>query len=221
MKQVLQSRRGLIVVRDVPEPRCPRGSVVVRNAFSAISSGTERKRFTESQKSLAARARERPDLVRDVVRRARIEGVRKTRSTVQQKLAEEVAIGYSSAGRVVRVGSAVRGLAPGDLVACAGAGFANHAGVIAVPAILCARVPPSVTLESASLTTIAAIALHGVRLAGVQVGDRIAVVGCGLVGQIACRLLRSAGAEVFALDLDSSRVELAIAGGADHGFSAK
>ncbi len=219
MKQVLQSRSGLVVVREVPEPRCPPGSVVVRNAFSAISSGTERSRFTESQKSLIARARDRPDLVRDVVQRARGEGIRKTRSAVQRKLAEEVAVGYSSAGHVAHVGSAVRGFVPGDRVACAGAGFANHAAVICVPSNLCARVPSDVPLEHAALTTIAAIALHGVRLAGVQVGDRIAVIGCGLVGQAACRLLRSAGAEVFAIDVDPSRVEDALAGGADHGFS--
>ncbi len=219
MKQVLQTRRGLLVVRDVPEPHCPRGAVVVRNAFSAISSGTERSRVTQSQKSLIARARERPELVRDVARRARTEGVRKTRSAVQRKLAEESPIGYSSAGQVVRVGSAVRGLAPGDRVACAGAGFANHSEIVSVPANLCARVPGAVSLEHASLTTIAAIALHGIRLAGVALGERVGVIGCGLVGQIACRLLRTAGAEVYAIDIDASRVEDAVTGGADHGFT--
>src|SRR5215218_27262 len=96
MKQVLQSRKGLIVVRDVPEPPDSRGSVIVRNAFSAISSGTERSRVTESQRSLVARARERPEVVRDVVRRARTEGIQKTRSFVERKLAEESAVGYSS-----------------------------------------------------------------------------------------------------------------------------
>ncbi len=219
MKQVLQTRRGLVVVRDVPEPHCPQGAVVVRNAFSAISSGTERTRVTQSQKSLIARARERPELVRDVARRARTEGVRKTRSAVQRKLAEESPVGYSSAGQVVRVGSAVRGLAPGDRVACAGAGFANHSEMVSVPGNLCARVPGSVSLEHASLTTIAAIALHGIRLAGVALGERVGVIGCGLVGQIACRLLRTAGAEIYAIDIDAGRVEDAVTGGADHGFT--
>jgi predicted dehydrogenase len=219
MKQVLQSRRGLVVVRDVPEPHLPPGAVLVRNAFSAISSGTERARFTESQKSLVARVRERPDLVRTVVRRVRDEGIGKTRSSIQQKLAEESAVGYSSAGRVVRVGSAVTGFAPGDRVACAGVGFANHAELVCVPANLCARVPSSVSLETGSLTTIAAIPLHGIRLAHVDLGARVAVIGCGLVGQIACRLLRAGGAEVFAIDVDPTAVEEAVAAGADHGLS--
>jgi polar amino acid transport system substrate-binding protein len=192
---------------------------VVRNAFSAISSGTERTRLTQSRKSLLARAKERPDLVRDVVHRARTDGVRSTRHLVQRKLAEEVAVGYSCAGEVVRAGSAVRGLDPGDRVACAGAGFANHAGVVTVPANLCARVPEGVPLDVAALTTIAAIALHGIRLAGVQLGDRVAVVGCGLVGQIACRLLCAAGAEVFAIDVDEARVADALDAGADHGYT--
>jgi predicted dehydrogenase/threonine dehydrogenase-like Zn-dependent dehydrogenase len=219
VKQVLQSRRGLVVVRDVPKPRCPPGSVVVRNAYSAISSGTERTRFTAAQKSMIARAKERPDLVREIVRRASSEGIRKTRSSVHRKLGEEVAVGYSSAGHIARIGSAVRGLAPGDRVACAGAGFANHAELVCVPANLCARVPQNLSLEEASLTTIAAIALHGIRLANVQIGERVAVIGCGLVGQIACRLLQGSGAEVFAIDIDSGRVDDAVAAGADRGFS--
>ncbi|MDQ3849360.1 MAG: zinc-binding dehydrogenase, partial [Actinomycetota bacterium] len=213
MKQVLQDRKGLTVVRDVPAPACAPGSVLVRTAYSAISSGTERSRVELSQKSLVGKARERPDLVREVVDRARREGLKKTVDTVQRKLADETAVGYSCAGRVVEVGGAVADVVPGDLVACAGAGHANHAAVVSVPANLCARVPGDVPLSAAALTTIAAIALHGLRLADVSLGDRVAVIGCGLVGQIACRLLSSAGAEVFALDIDARR---AAAAGADH-----
>jgi predicted dehydrogenase/threonine dehydrogenase-like Zn-dependent dehydrogenase len=217
MKQVLQDRSGVTVVRDVPSPPCPRGSVLVRNLFSAISSGTERARVELSQKSLLAKARERPDLVREVVDRARREGLRSTREAVQRKLSEETPVGYSSAGRIIEVGAAVRDLRVGDVVACAGGGHANHAEIVSVPRNLCARVPDDVPADAAALTTIAAIALHGVRLADVRVGERVAVIGCGLVGQIACRLLHAAGAETFALDLDASRVELATRGSVSHG----
>jgi len=221
VKQVLQDRSGLTVVRDVPAPPCSAGSVLVRNVFSAISSGTERARVELSQKSLLAKARERPDLVREVVDRARREGIRSTRDAVQRKLSEETPVGYSSVGRVIEVGAAVRGFHVNDLVACAGGGYANHAEIVAVPRNLCAKVPAGVPLESASLTTIAAIALHGARLADVRVGDRVAVIGCGLVGQIACRLLRAAGAEVFALDIEASRANAAVRGGADHGLAVE
>ena len=217
MKQVLQDRSGNTVVRDVPEPACPHGSLLVRNAFSVISAGTERARVELSQKSLLAKARERPDLVAQVVERARREGIKATREAVRRRLIEETAVGYSSAGIVVEVGAGVAGFDVGDRVACAGGGHANHAEIVAVPANLCARVPEGVPLETAAMSTIAAIALHGIRLAGVELGDRVAVIGCGLVGQIACRLLSAAGADVFALDIDEGRVDQAVAGGAHHG----
>ena len=219
MKQVLQSKKGAIVVRDVPVPSCPPGSIVVRNAFSAISSGTERTRVVDSRRSLVSRARERPDLVRNVLHKVRTEGVTKTRTAIQSKLAEESPVGYSSAGTVVRVGAAVRGWAPGDRVACAGGGFANHAELVTVPFNLCARVPTEVSLEHAALTTIGAIALHGIRLAEVTIGARVGVIGCGLVGQLAIRLLRAAGAEIYAVDVDEARVADALGGGAAHAFA--
>jgi len=220
VKQVLQARSGRTVVRDVPAPPCPPGAVLVRNEYSVISTGTERSRVALSQKSLLGKARERPDLVRQVVERARREGLRATRDVVTRQLAAETAVGYSSAGRVVEVGGAVSGLSPGDRVACCGGGHANHAELISMPRNLVARVPDSVPMEEAAFATIAAIALHGIRLAEVELGARVAVVGCGLVGQMACRLLACAGARVIALDVDTGRVEDALNGGADHAFVA-
>ena len=218
MKQVLQDRNGLTVIRDVPPPACLPGSILVRNWYSVISSGTERSRVELAQKSLLGKARERPDLVREVVARSRREGVRTTAQAIRRKLREETAVGYSSAGVVLEVGEAVSGVDPGDRVACAGGGYASHAEIVNVPANLCAKVPHGVGLEVASLTTMGAIALHAVRLAEVEVADRVAVIGCGLVGQLACRILQAAGAEVFALDVDSSKVTIALRGGAHHAF---
>jgi len=218
VRQVLQDRSGLTVVREVPAPPCPPGSLLVRNAFSAISSGTERARVALSKKSLLAKARERPDLARQVIERARADGIRTTQQAVRRKLGEAVAIGYSSAGEVVEVGPAVAGFDVGDAVACAGVGHANHAEIVSVPINLCAKVPAGVPLETASLTAVASIALHAIRLADVRIGEHVAVVGCGLVGQIAVRLLTAAGADVIALDVDPARAERARAGGASAAF---
>ncbi|HEX3832890.1 MAG TPA: bi-domain-containing oxidoreductase [Solirubrobacteraceae bacterium] len=216
MKQVLQvPQNGRTVVRTVPRPPCPPGGVLVHNAYSAISSGTERARVELSRKSLVGKARERPDLVREVWRRSRSQGVRATMRVVQQRLSQETPVGYSCAGTVVEVGEHVRGLLPGDLVACAG-GAANHAEFVAVPGNLCARVPPDVPLASAAITTIASVALHGIRLLEAQVGSRVAVIGCGLVGQIALRLLRAAGIEALAIDIDPQRIAQVRAAGAEH-----
>lgn len=219
MKQVMLTGAGETVVREIPHPACKRTTVLVRNRYSAISSGTERSRVETGQKSLMERVRDRPELAVKAVNHVRKEGLRQTRELVQATLAEESPSGYSSAGVVLEVGTAVRGLAVGDVVACGGAGYANHAEVVSVPQNLCVRVPSGVTAKAASLTTIASIALHGVRLSGVELGDRVAVVGCGLVGQMACRLLVAAGTEVIALDPDEARVGETVAGGAHHGVS--
>jgi predicted dehydrogenase len=206
------------VVRDVPAPSCPSGALLVRNAFSVISSGTERATAHRLQRSLAHKARERPDLVRDVIDRARREGIRTTQSAIKRKLSEERPVGYSSAGRILEVGASVRDFNPGEAVACAGTGHANHAEIVAVPANLCARVPQGVPMEAAAMSAIAAIALHAIRLADARVGERVGVIGCGLVGQIACRLLRAAGVSVIAFDVDPAQVEYARASGAEHAF---
>jgi predicted dehydrogenase len=220
VKQVLQDRSGLTVVRDVPPPPCARGAVLVRNAFSAISSGTERARVTLSKKSLLAKARERPDLAREVIDRARREGIRATQKTVKRKLAEATPVGYSSAGEVIELGAGASGFEIGEQVACAGGGHANHAEIVRVPINLCAKVPDGVSLQAASLTTVASIALHAIRLAEASIGDRIAVIGSGLVGQLAARLLQAGGIDVVVLDIDPARVERSRAAGAAHAFVA-
>jgi predicted dehydrogenase/threonine dehydrogenase-like Zn-dependent dehydrogenase len=218
MKQVLQTPDG-IAVREVPPPTCPPGNVLVRNEFSAISSGTERAFAESTEKSIVARVAERPELALKAVDRVRREGIRNTLETVRGSLPGESPTGYSCAGVVVEVGASVRGLSVGDRVACAGAGHANHASVVSVPGNLCAKVPDGVSMEAAALTTIASIAMHGVRIADLRLGESAAVIGCGLVGQITCRLLQAAGVTVIALDLDQARVDDAVAAGAHHGVA--
>ena len=216
MKQVFQPRGAAPIVRDVPPPPCDPGGVLVANLFSVISSGTERTAVQSSSRSLVSTARGRPDLVKNVVERARRDGLRATVGTVRNTLAKERGAGYSSAGRVIEVGPRARDYQVGDLVACAGAGHASHAEIVSVPSNLCARVPAGVSARAAAMTTIAAIALHGIRLGDVVVGERVMVVGCGLVGQITCQLLAAAGAVVIGVDLDAERCEAARRAGADH-----
>jgi len=219
VKQILQQRRGLTVVSEVPAPQCGPGMVLVSNVASVISSGTERAAVTETQKSLFEKARAQPEAAKQVLEKVRSEGLRETRRFVERKLDESIALGYSSAGTVLEVGAAVKGIKPGDTVACAGVGHASHAEVVAVPSNLCARVPAGVAVEQAAFATLGSIALHGVRLAEAGLGERIAVIGCGLIGQIATRLLVASGADVIAIDLDFGKANRATtASGARHGL---
>ncbi len=207
MKQVAQiPRTGEIVVVDVPEPRVKDGHVVVANAFSLVSAGTERMKIEMGRKSLLEKARSRPDLVKQVMDKARTEGVLATLRTVNERLDSLAPLGYSSAGTVVEVGGSVTDVALGDRVACAGAECAHHAEYILVPRLLCAKVPPDVPLESAAYTTVGAIALQGIRQSGVVLGERVLVIGLGLIGQLTLKLLRSAGCRAWGADVSESQV---------------
>ena len=213
MKQLLQNvSSGDITLEDVPPPARQDGALLVATRFSLLSAGTERAVMELGQKSLAGKARARPDLVRKVVDAAREEGVAATVAKVRGRLADPNALGYSACG-VVLEAPEDSPAAPGDLVACAGAGYAVHAEIANVPRHLCALVPDGVAPEDAAYGTVTAIALHGVRLAEVTLGDVVAVVGLGLIGQLAMDLVAAAGGVAVGLDPDEGRVELARAAG--------
>ncbi len=210
MKQVLQAAGGgRTRVADVPPPGVRRGGALVRTEWSLISAGTERLVIDLATKSLVGKARARPDLVKKTLEKLRREGLVATYRAVSGRLAGDVPLGYSAAGRVIEVGEGAHGVGVGDLVACAGAGYANHAEVIAVPVNLLARVPQGLDARRACAATLGAIALHGVRVADVRLGEVVVVIGLGLLGQLAVQFLRASGARVVAIDLDPARAELA------------
>jgi predicted dehydrogenase/threonine dehydrogenase-like Zn-dependent dehydrogenase len=191
---------GPVAVLDVPRPTPAPTEVLVRTIASVISPGTERAVTALAQSSLLAKARARPDLVRQVVHKARAEGIAATAQSVRGRLAEDLPLGYSAAGQVIEVGSAVSGLRAGQLVTTGGAGKANHAEYQAVPGLLCAAVPHGVPAQDAAFVTVASIALHGLRLAEVGPGAKVVVIGLGLVGQLAGRLAVASGCDVAGID---------------------
>lgn len=217
MKQVLQNRKsGKVTVGEVPVPTVQPGRVLVRTVASLISAGTERASVESARKSLVQEARERPDLVKAVIDRARTDGLRNTFNAVRGKLASSQALGYSAAGVVMGVGEGVTKFAPGQRVACAGVGYASHAEVLSVPKNLVVRLPDDVDFEAGAFGTLGAIALQGVRLAEPTLGESVLVIGLGLLGQLTVQLLKANGCRVFGIDLDPARVDLARQLGADH-----
>jgi polar amino acid transport system substrate-binding protein len=216
MKQVLQNRKtGRPFVGEVPVPALQRGRVLVRTVASLISAGTERAAVEMVSKGLVQEARQRPDLVKAVVAKVKNEGLLNTFASVRDKMAASQALGYSAAGVVAAVGEDVSEFQVGDRVACAGVGFASHAEVLSVPKNLCVHLPEGVSFESGAYGTLGAIALQGVRLAEPTLGESVVVIGLGLVGQLTVQLLKANGCRVFGLDLDQSRVALALELGAD------
>lgn len=216
MEQLLQDLSSRTLdVKDVPPPQCAAGGVLVRNMASLISSGTERAAVRLGNKTLLGKAIERPDLVRQVFRRMLSAGIADTSATVRARLDADIALGYSSAGMVLEVGKGAEEFSVGQWVACAGVGHASHAEVNWVPKNLCVTIPPRVDVESASSVAVGAIALQGVRLAEAKIGDRVAVIGLGLVGLVTVQILKAAGCIVWGIDPDPERVNLALEFGAD------
>ncbi|HEX5874122.1 MAG TPA: bi-domain-containing oxidoreductase [Pyrinomonadaceae bacterium] len=216
MKQVLQNRKtGRPFVGEVPVPALQRGRVLVRTVASLISAGTERAAVELVSKGLVQEARQRPDLVKAVVAKVKNEGLLNTFASVRDKMAAAQALGYSAAGIVAAVAEDVAEFQIGDRVACAGVGFASHAEVLSVPKNLCVHLPEDVSFESGAYGTLGAIALQGVRLAEPTLGESVVVIGLGLLGQLTVQLLKANGCRVFGLDLDQSRVALALELGAD------
>ena len=216
MKQVLQNRKtGRPFVGEVPAPALQRGRVLVRTVASLISAGTEKAAVELVSKGLVQEARERPDLVKQVVAKVKSEGLLNTFTAVRDKMAASQALGYSAAGIVTAVAEDVSEFQIGDRVACAGVGFASHAEVLSVPKNLCVHLPEQVSFEAGAYGTLGAIALQGVRLAQPTLGESVVVIGLGLVGQLTVQLLKANGCRVFGLDLDPARVSLALELGAD------
>ena len=210
MKAVVQDLgNGKLSVGDVPPPALQPGGVLVRVRRSLISAGTERAVIALAKQGPIGKARTRPDLARKVLNKAKQEGFLSTYKVVKNLMASPIPMGYSCAGEVLAVGGEAGEFGVGDRVACAGLNFANHAEINFVPRNLTVRLPDQVTFEAGSFVALGAIAMHGVRLGEITLGDRVVVMGLGLVGQIAAQLARAAGASVLGFDPDPSKAELA------------
>lgn len=193
------------------------GGVVVRNHFSLVSAGTERATMDFARQSLLGKARSRPDLVRQVMNKAKTDGLLTTYRRANERLNTLVPLGYSSAGRVLEVGSDVADMSVGDQVACAGAGYASHAEVVFVPNNLVVKLPEGVSARQGTFATLGAIALQGIHRAELSPGERVAVIGLGLVGQLTTQILHAYGFPVLGLDVNAGRVADAVGRGMELG----
>jgi len=220
VKQVL-IKQGQVVVEDIPAPQVEPGTLLVRVKFSSISAGTELSGLESASQPLWKRALKNPKAVKSTVEMAATRGLTHTRNVIQGKLAEGNPTGYSASGIVLEVGDGIENIQSGDRVACAGAQCAHHAEIIRVPRNLAVLLPKELSLPVASTVTLGAIALQGVRRAQPTLGETFAVIGLGILGQLAAQMLRANGCRVIGTDLDSSRIELAKSLGMDFPLPAE
>jgi polar amino acid transport system substrate-binding protein len=210
MQQLTQKlKNGSMTVLEVPVPALGPGLVLVKNHFSLVSAGTEGSTVKTARKGLIGKAKERPAQVKQVLDVLRQQGPIQTYRAVMKKLDAFSPLGYSCAGGVISIGPGAKGLVVGDLVACGGVGFANHAELVSVPENLCVKLHPDTDLKQAAYNTLGAIAMQGVRQADLRLGETCAVIGLGLIGQLTCLLLRAAGVRVAGIDIDPKMVAIA------------
>lgn len=201
MKQVLQDRStGRIIVAEVAEPTRPPGYVMVEVHASVISAGTETAVASSTQQSLIGRVAAKPELIRKGFTMWREHGLQALLARIESKYSGYEVLGYSCAGTVLEADLADFPVPPGTRVSCGGVGYAMHAEKVVVPPLLCAKIPEGVDDETAAYATLGAIAMQGVRQAGVQLGEYVAVIGLGLIGLLTVQILRAAGCRVLGID---------------------
>ena len=221
MKQLTQKLgSGEMRIQDVPLPQLGPGMVLVKNHYSIISAGTEGSTVNTARKNLLAKAKERPQQVKQVIDTIKSQGPINTYRAVTKKLEAYSPLGYSCSGEVIAIGENVSEFCVGDLVACAGVGYANHAEIVAVPINLCVKVGLKEKMKEAAYNTIGAISLQGIRQANLKLGESCVVIGLGLLGQLTGLLLRASGVEVIGVDISPNAVDLALENGAvDYAFT--
>ncbi len=226
MKQIIQSyKTGEIKLEKVPRPQVAPGMLLLETKASIVSAGTEKMLVDLAKKSLFGKAHARPDLVKKVFDAARKEGMASALQKVRSKLDNPMPLGYSCAGVVTEVGRGVDEFQVDDLVACGGAGYANHAEFNVVPKNLCVRIPATkeglLSSNESAFATVGAIALQGVRQAGLTLGENVAIIGLGLMGQIAVQLCVVNGCRVIGADIDNRKIEIAMQFGAEAAVQSK
>lgn len=215
MKQIAQYQDGRLELQEVPVPVAPPGGILVRTVCSVISPGTERMKVEQARMSLLQKAKARPDQVKKVLDTAKTLGWKAALEKVRNRLESPTPLGYSAAGVVVAVDELNTRFRVGDRVACGGAECAFHAEMIAVPDLLAAPVPEAVEGWQAAYTTLASISMEAVRQSGARLGERVLVMGQGLVGLLATSLLKASGARVMGVDFVQGRLNTALAMGAE------
>ena len=204
---------GSVKVFEAPDPALPEGCIRVQTLYSAISAGTEGGKVITGKKSLIGKAKAKPAQAMQALNMVKSLGLKNTILKVQSKLKGAQPLGYSLCGRVIETPDDSDYFKVGDLVACAGGGYANHADEAVIPVNLAVKLSDNVEPSNAAYATIASIALQGVRLAEPTIGETAVVIGLGIVGQLACQILKANGCRVFGTDLNEDQVKLALESG--------
>ena len=186
--------------------------MLVNPVYSLISSGTEGASIHDE--NIIKEVAHNPSQLNKVWEGVKGMGPGPTIAEVRAKFKEYATLGYAGAGIVVDRHPTVTGVSVGDRVAYGGEGT-GHGETILASENLIVKIPENVPFQHACFTTLGAIALNSIRISEIGVGDVVAVIGLGLVGQLVIQLAKLQGARIISIDLRKDRVELARKLGAD------
>jgi predicted dehydrogenase/threonine dehydrogenase-like Zn-dependent dehydrogenase len=210
MKQLIQHlQTGETILEEIPVPQVRKGCVLIKTSRSLVSLGTEKMLVEFGKANFLEKARQQPEKVKQVFDKIKTDGLKPTIEAVFRKLSEPIPLGYCNVGEVIAIGEGITEFKIGERVASNG----HHAEMVCVPKNLVARIPDNVSDDEATFTVVGAIALQGIRLANPTLGETVAVIGLGLIGQLTIDLLQTNGCDVIAFDFDQSKVDLAITKG--------
>jgi predicted dehydrogenase/threonine dehydrogenase-like Zn-dependent dehydrogenase len=220
MKQVF-NKKGEIIVSEVPAPISGDDEILVQVYYSCISSGTEISVLKSQGKSLVKKALEKPQNIKKVLDMIRERGFTDSVVKVKNKIDAKTQTGYSASGVILEAGKNIYDFKPGDFVACAGAGMANHAEFISVPSNLTVKLLEGLSLKAASTVALGSIALQSVRRCSPEIGSYVVVIGLGILGQITSQILKVSGCRVLGVDIDENRINKAMSFGLYKSINAK
>lgn len=216
MKQLIQNyRTGELQLVEVPDPIIRSGGVISKTVNSLVSVGTEKLMVDLAKKGYLGKALARPDLVKQVINKLKVDGLIDTYKAVMSRLDSPMTLGYSSSGLVEAVGENVAETVKGDRIACFGDGFATHSELSFVPKNMFVKIPDKVSFEQASFVGLGSIALNAIRIADLTFGENVAVVGLGLLGQLSVQILKAFGCKVIGIDINESKAKMALESGCD------
>lgn len=206
MKLLMQSlKSGETFFEEIPKPVAGSNFVLVESVCSLVSPGTEKMLVQFGKANWIQKIAQQPEKFKQLILKIQTDGLLNTYKAVEAKLDQAIPLGYSNVGIIREVGSGVHEFKIGDRVVCNG----FHSEFNMVSKNLCVKIPDSVSNEDATMTLLAAIALQGIRLAEVELGERVVVMGLGLIGLLTCQILKANGCEVIGLDVSEDSLELA------------
>ena len=208
MNQLTQQlKSGKMQILEVPFPALNKGCILVRNYYSVISAGTEGKTVSDARKGYLAKAKTRQKEVRQVIEMVKTNGLLPTYKLVMNKLEAPASLGYSTAGEIIAIGEGVTKFEVGDFVACGGQG-AFHADVVSVYENLCVKISNDIDLEQAAFSTIASIAIQGIRRADLRFGENCVIIGMGLIGQLTYKILEASAIYPIGVDISNAQIQI-------------